>query len=215
MAAIPFSEQKKAENLRLFRRWSRSYDWAPFQFWMKRFQRPVLEQLKSEPPELKILDVSCGTGELLLTLWKQGKRNLSGIDLSENMLEKARKKLPAEINLRQGEAERLPFAQDSFAYVISTEAFHHYPQQKKALEEMRRVTKKGGKVAVVDINFFGNFLHRLFERIEPGCVRVNSVAEMRKLFEEVGFKNIRQQRSFLFAVMTQGVKEKEKLLKQK
>ena len=71
---------------------------------------------------------------------------------------------------------------------------------------MKRVVKSGKEVMVVDINFFLRPIHWLFEKLEPGCVRVNSTKEMRTLFQEAGLHNIRQQRSFLFAVLTQGMK---------
>lgn len=197
---------KNQENLHFFNQWSKSYDWAPFQFWMKGFQRPVLKELEPLPETAKILDVSCGTGQLLSSLVQQGKKNLRGIDLSKEMLAKAREKLPSFVQLQEGEVTLLPYPDYSFDYIISTEAFHHYSDQKKALEEMGRIAKKGGKIIVVDINFFLPLIHWLFPKIEPGCVKVNNKKEMRLLFEQAGFRNIRQQRSFLFAVMTEGEK---------
>lgn len=194
------------QNQDLFRRWSASYDWKLFQFWMKRFQVPVLKILAKEPAAVKVLDVSCGTGQLLSSLVQQGKKDLFGVDLSKEMLAKAREKLHSFVQLQEGEVTQLPYPDQSFDYVISTEAFHHYPDQKKALREMKRVCKEKGKVMVVDINFFLPFFHWLFPKIEPGCVKVNNKREMKALFEEAGFRNIRQQRSFMFAVMTEGVK---------
>jgi len=59
----------------------------------------------------------------------------------------------------------------------------------------------------VDINFFLWPIHWLFERFEPGCVKVNNKKEMKILFEQAGLREIRQERSFLFAVMTMGKKK--------
>ena len=208
-------ENLTSKNRTFFDTWAKSYDRGPFQFWMKKFQVPVLEELKLQSPEIKILDLSCGTGELLLALWKQGKKNLFGVDLSEKMFLKSREKLPKEIFLQQGNVEHLPFPNNTFDYVISTEAFHHYPNQKKALEEMKRVVKKskrekdetGGKIIITDINFFWRGIHWLFEIFEPGCVKVNGRKEILQLFQETGLQEIWQQRSFLFAVMTEGMKK--------
>ncbi|HLC71702.1 MAG TPA: hypothetical protein VJI32_06835, partial [Candidatus Nanoarchaeia archaeon] len=61
-------------------------------------------------------------------------------------------------------------------------------------------------VSVVDVNFFSSGIHWLFRKLEPGCVKINSKKEMRGLFEAAGFRNIRQQRNFIFAVMTVGEK---------
>ena len=90
------------------------------------------------------------------------------------MLAVARTKLPKEATLLKADVHRLPFKDDFFDYVTSTEAFHHYHDQQKALQEMFRVTKTGGKIIIVDINFFLRHIHWLFQKIEPGCVKVNS-----------------------------------------
>ena len=191
------------QNRHLFDRWAKSYDNAVFQFWMKKFHAPAAAGLQLTS-KTKVLDISCGTGELLKRL--QGKAQLYGVDLSEEMLAVARTKLPKEATLLKADVHRLPFKDDFFDYVTSTEAFHHYHDQQKALQEMFRVTKTGGKIIIVDINFFLRHIHWLFQKIEPGCVKVNSKKEMKKLFEEAGLRNIKQKRNFLFAVMTVGKK---------
>lgn len=195
--------QKLQENETFFDRWARSYDRPLFQFWMRRFYRPALRRI-TKPS--KILDVSCGTGEFLRELQRRGKHQLYGIDLSAQMLAKAREKLGNSVHLQKADVSKLPFADNTFDAVVSTEAFHHYPDQKKALHEMQRVAKKRGRVLMVDINFFLRPVHWLFERLEPGCVRINSRREMRNLFQEVGLQHVQQQRSFLFAILTEGVK---------
>lgn len=196
-----------AENLsrneKLFDRWAKSYDKNLFQFWMGKFHIPVLKELKLSS-KMKILDCSCGTGELLARL--KGKAELYGIDFSEKMLEEARKKLGTGVVLKKTDVHNLPFPDNHFDVVISTEAFHHYYNQPKALQEMKRVVKKEGKVIIVDINFFLHSIHRLFEKLEPGCVKVNGRKEMVKLFERTGFKDVKQKRNFIFSVVTVGKK---------
>ena len=191
------------QNRSFFNRWAKSYDSAAFQFWMRHFQEPIFKELdlKKKP---KLLDISCGTGELLKKL--QGKAQLYGVDLSEEMLAIARKKLSKNTTLLKADVHELPFKDHLFDYVISTEAFHHYHDQQKALHEMFRIAKIGGKVMIVDINFFLLPIHWLFQKLEPGCVKINSRKQIKVLFEKAGLKNIRQQRSFLFAVMTIGEK---------
>jgi len=179
-----------------------------FQFWMRRFYQPALRQI-AKPG--KVLDVSCGTGGLLRELQRRvsdGKKGyaLYGADISSGMLAAARRKLGKSVHLQKADVHRLLFKDNQFDYVISTEAFHHYANQKKALAEMKRVAKKQGNVFIVDINFFLRPLHWLFQKLEPGCVKINSRREMRKLFQEAGLQQIMQQRSFLFAVLTRGVK---------
>lgn len=195
---------KKLEaNKKFFGNWASTYDFSLFQWWMRGFQREVKKSFILSK-ETKILDISCGTGELLKEL--QGKAQLTGVDFSEEMLEKARGKLAKDVELKQADVHELPFKENTFDIVISTEAFHHYYDQEKAVKEMMRVTKKGGKLMISDINFFSKVIHYLFEKIEPGCVKVNSKKEMYELFKKAGLKNITQKRSFLFAVLTIGEK---------
>ena len=191
------------QNSSFFNRGAKRYDNFLLQFWMRRFHTPTLQELHLNQ-STNILDISCGTGELLKTL--QGKAELYGIDISEEMLTVARKKLEPKVHLQKADVHNLPFQDHFFDYVITTEAFHHYYNQPKALQEMIRITKNGGKVIVTDINFFLKPIHWLFETFEPGCVKVNSKKEMKRLFQQAGLKNIRQKRNFGFAVMTVGEK---------
>lgn len=193
---------KKEENKQIFDKVAEIYDFAPFQWWMRRFYRPVFSEVELDKSK-KLLDVSCGTGNMLKEMSEAGEADLYGVDLSENMIEQAKEKLK-DVDLQTADVHSLPFENDLFDYVTTTEAFHHYYGQSKAIAEMKRVVKPGGKVIVVDIEFFFSVVHRLFEQLEPGCVKVNSKEEMRQLFKQQNLDVVRQERSFLFAVMTIG-----------
>lgn len=194
---------KIRENKDFFNQWASSYDNPFLQWWMKKYHHPLFTLIDFSVPAT-VLDLSCGTGELLAVLQQRNKgmTQLYGLDIAEKMLEEARKKLPSAVILRSGDVHNIPFKNKKFDYVISTEALHHYAQQEKALQEMKRVSTK--HVIVVDINFFLPWIHRIFERMEPGCVHINSRREMKTLFENSGLRNIQQQRVFLFGVLTQG-----------
>ncbi len=211
-----------ARNETFFSRWAGKRGWFGYdrflvQFWMKRFHRPLFAELVIKK-EVRFLDVSCGTGELLKKLCEKSSKNVNleasqkaaakwyGVDISPGMLEKARAKLPKEVVLQEADVHQLPFHDNLFDYVVSTEAFHHYHSQEKALQELIRITKPSGKVIIIDINFFFTVIHRLFAWLEPGCVKVNSRKEIRRLFENNGLTVVKQKRSFLFAVMTVGEK---------
>lgn len=196
-----------SKNQNFFDKWASTYDKKLFQFWMQKFQNPVLKVLKEAPKDVKILDISCGSGNLLDKLVKLNFKNLHGFDISKKMLKVAKEKLPSTVILQHGDVHKLPFSENTFDYVITTEAFHHYHSQNKALSEMKRVVKIKGDVIVVDINFFLRPIHFLFEKFEPGCTKVNSKQEIYTLFKESKLKKIQQQRNALFAIMTRGVKE--------
>jgi ubiquinone/menaquinone biosynthesis C-methylase UbiE len=196
-----------SKNESFFDNWARTYDQKLFQFWMKKFQDPVLKILKEATKRVKILDISCGSGNLLDKLVKMNFQNLYGLDISKEMLKVAKRKLPSTVILQHGDVHKLPFSKNTFDYVITTEAFHHYYSQNKALSEMKRVVKVRGSIIVVDINFFLRPIHFLFEKFEPGCKKVNSKQEIYTLFKNSGLKKIQQRRNALFAIMTKGVKE--------
>ncbi len=50
----------------------------------------------------------------------------------------------------QGDSERLPFASGSFDIVTCANSFHHYPRQDRAVAEMRRVLRPGGRLMIID-----------------------------------------------------------------
>src|SRR3989344_6049783 len=195
------------KNKNFFDRWSSSYNHAIFQFWMKRFHKAAIKEIDFNK-KAKILDISCGTGELLGSLWqKSNKNSYFGVDISDGMLKKAKERLPQRIKLSIMDVHNLSFPDNYFDYVISTEAFHHYGNQAKALTEMKRVCKSNGRVIVVDINFFLFLIHYLFEKLEPGCKKINSKKEIYSLFKKAGFSRIFQKRNFLFSIITTGTKQ--------
>src|SRR3989338_7631236 len=147
------------ENRLFFNQWAGTYDYWLFQFWMKRFHKVALQTIKNK--DSIILDVSCGSGELLAELAKTGFQKLHGVDLAAEMLLTAKRKLPGRVQLYEADVLQLPFASHTFDYVVSTEAFHHYPEQERALLELKRVLKKGGCLIIADINFFIRPIHWL------------------------------------------------------
>ena len=96
-----------------------------------------------------VLDVACGTGILARTaLARVGPMGrVSGLDLNEGMLTVARG-LSMDIEWRQGDAEHLPFPDDSFDVVLCQSALMFFPDATRALREMARVYTPGGVVGV-------------------------------------------------------------------
>lgn len=106
------------------------------------------------PPHAAILDVGCGTGINLVEAARfcAPARLLAGIDLSDGMVNVARTKLaqaglPAQIV--QGDAEHLPWPDDTFDVVIANSVFHWFTNKLQALLEMKRVLRPGGQVALI------------------------------------------------------------------
>jgi ubiquinone/menaquinone biosynthesis C-methylase UbiE len=103
---------------------------------------------------LDVLDVGCGQGIDLVEYARAGAR-VTGIDLTPRHLELARghtAALDLEVTIVQGDAERLPFADESFDRVSSNGVLHHTPDMPAALREIRRVLRPGGEARILVYN---------------------------------------------------------------
>ena len=105
--------------------------------------------------DTRLLDVGCGTGRFLAQIKSNWPRlKVAGVDLSPHYLAEARERLEAwsRVELVQGAAEELPFAEAEFDVVTSVFLLHELPRKVRhaALREMARVLKPGGMLVMVD-----------------------------------------------------------------
>ena len=115
---------------------------------------PIMERIQPQADPL-ILDVATGTGRLPLIMARNAQfaGHVIGLDASRRMLKVARKKISAErfeefISLTRGDAQDLPFPDDSFDVVTCLEALEFLSDQRAALAEMIRVLRPGGLLLV-------------------------------------------------------------------
>lgn len=95
----------------------------------------------------RVLDVGCGTGALTTVLADVvGSESVAGVDPSGPFVAEARRRVPGA-DLRVGPAESLPFEADTFDSALSQLVFHFVDDPTRAVAEMRRVTRPGGRVA--------------------------------------------------------------------
>ncbi len=112
---------------------------------------------------MKVLDVACGTGNLAIIAAKHGCIT-SGIDIAANLLEQARTravKAGLGIEFTEADAERLPFADNTFDLAVSMFGVMFAPQPEAATAELRRVTKPGGRIAMANWTLEG-FIGKMF-----------------------------------------------------
>jgi SAM-dependent methyltransferase len=100
----------------------------------------------------RVLDVACGSGNTALAAARRGNR-VTGLDLVEKLVERARLRAGAEgfsIDFHTGNCEQLPFEDETFEYVFSTFGVMFAPDQERAANELLRVCKPGGKIALAN-----------------------------------------------------------------
>jgi demethylmenaquinone methyltransferase/2-methoxy-6-polyprenyl-1,4-benzoquinol methylase len=96
-----------------------------------------------------VLDACCGTGDLAVAASRVGGR-VTGLDFSERMLERARRKAP-ELEWIGGDLLELPFADASFDAAMVGFGVRNVDDLRRALSELRRVLRPGGRVAILEI----------------------------------------------------------------
>jgi ubiquinone/menaquinone biosynthesis C-methylase UbiE len=107
---------------------------------------------------LKILDVGTGPGQLALMFAEMG-HDVTAVDLSASMLEKARKNAlqrSLDINFIQGDAENLQLPDMQFDVVSSKFLLWTLPNPQKALAEWKRVLKRDGMIIAIDGDWFSS-----------------------------------------------------------
>jgi len=97
----------------------------------------------------RVLDACCGTGDLALAARSAGG-NVTGLDFSDAMLERARRK-SSEIEWVEGDLLRLPFANGSFDTATVGFGVRNVEDLDLALRELRRVVKPAGRLAILEI----------------------------------------------------------------
>jgi len=96
-----------------------------------------------------VLDACCGTGDLAVAAQEAGG-SVIGLDFSERMLERARRK-SGEVEWVQGDALALPFADGSFDAATVGFGVRNLDDLERGLAELRRVLRSGGRVAILEI----------------------------------------------------------------
>jgi ubiquinone/menaquinone biosynthesis C-methylase UbiE len=99
----------------------------------------------------RVLDVACGTGNTTLAARARGAV-VTGLDLTPELLAVARRRAAeadfGDITWKEGDAENLPFADGTFDVVVSSCGLMFAPDQQKVADEVARVTKRGGRIAI-------------------------------------------------------------------
>ncbi|MCD6443282.1 MAG: methyltransferase domain-containing protein [Thermotogae bacterium] len=152
----------------------------------------IMSLLKPRKGE-RILDVGCGTGNYSIKLAKLGCV-VVGIDPSKDMinraLEKSIKLHLKDVSFKLGKAEELPFPDEDFDAVVSVTAIEFFDEVEKAVSEMFRVLKSGGRLVIGTINRESPWGKLYMEKGKNGHpiyshARFLSMDELRRMCENV------------------------------
>lgn len=180
--------------------------------------------------DFKILDLCTGTGDIAIYIAKNIVKDglVIGVDFSEKMLELARKKGEGIENLAftQADALDLPFKDEEFDASFISFGLRNLTDLKKGLQEMKRVTKKGGYVVNIDTGkpkglmgfvynlFFFHIIPLLglifsgkftpYKYLPESTKKFPAPDELVKIFEETGLQNI-QRHDFLFGAISEQI----------
>jgi ubiquinone/menaquinone biosynthesis C-methylase UbiE len=118
---------------------------------------PVGKRLRKAIPHLRgprVLEVSFGTGYLMEHY--AANFETTGLDLHPDMLAVTRRRLDAKgikATLVQGDAQSMPFDDESFETLVNSDAFTLYPDSKKAMSEFYRVLVPGGRLVLLEYDY--------------------------------------------------------------
>lgn len=141
--------------------------------------RSRFQRLLKLPCDGRLLDAGGGTARI--------SSNLSGMigqivvsDLSHRMLKQASKKAVLPVESR---VEQLPFADETFGRILIVDALHHFNDQHRAISDLLRVLKSGGRLAIeeYDLNHKGVKLLALAEKVMGIRSRFLRPAEIREM----------------------------------
>ncbi|MDO8526274.1 MAG: methyltransferase domain-containing protein [Deltaproteobacteria bacterium] len=141
-----------------------------------------------------LLDIGCGTGELeRILVSKYQNLHIVGLDISDDMLELARKKLLQypKIILKRGDFLNIDLAENSFDAAFSISNLHYFPNPSALFEKTHRLLKKNGKFVIIDWNrnsFQGKLYNGYMNLADPSFVKAYIIEEVVPLLEKAGFQ---------------------------
>lgn len=119
---------------------------------IKSFYLWLIEKIQL-PDHGRLLDVSCGAGEVVKLASEQGIETV-GVDISETVAHIAQQKVGINSNICVSEGENLPFPNKSFDIVTNIGSLEHYNNPARGVQEMARVLKPGGNAHILVPNIF-------------------------------------------------------------
>lgn len=131
------------------------------------WRRLLVHMMAAGRPQ-RVLDVATGTGDLAIAIHRGTGAQVTGLDLSQQMLNVGTEKiknagLSSGIKMLKGDAENLPFQDDTFDAVSVAFGVRNFENLEMGLREMRRVVKPGGSVFILEFSQVEGILRPLYQ----------------------------------------------------
>ena len=120
----------------------------------REFERLARELAAHLPPNARVLEIAPGPGYLSVALAKLGPFKITGLDISESFVHMASQYAKREgvtVRFIHGSASDIPLEDGMFDLIVCRAAFKNFSEPLKALNEMHRVLKPGGRAVIVDL----------------------------------------------------------------
>ena len=167
--------------------WVQKYSLGPTRREVKKIVLPLLEKNN----ELKILDIGCGTGQLIKEISDYyNKVNYLGIDVAENMIEVAKKNNKGKnVKFKTSSIESFE-SNDKYDIIICTHAFPYFPNKQEMIKKMAGLCNKKGQVIIVNssTNSLKDLIINFFLKATTSKAKYLSIDEMKKLFKSAKLK---------------------------
>ena len=193
--------------------------------WRKKAVKRICKNLRnSGVPEFRssgthVIDIACGTADSTIALAKAGIPHVTGVDISEGMINVGREKIESlqinNINLKVDDCENLCFDDNTFDAAFIAFGIRNFEDKKKGLNELRRVLKNNGHLLILELSVPQNkillslyklyFLHVLpfigkkisgdskaYTYLPLSVMNFPKPKEFMTMMEECGFRNVRQ-----------------------
>ena len=177
--------ENKARARTFYKYLSKVYDEINPFIWNEAMRTEAIGLLDIDPDD-RVVDIGCGTGFATEGLLEHVD-HVYGLDQSPHQLEKAYAKFgkrDGPVDFHLGDAERLPFKDDTFDVVWSSGSIEYWPNPVAALRECRRIAKPGGQVLIVGPNYPNS---GLFQKLADAIMLFYDAEEADRMFREAGF----------------------------
>lgn len=168
--------------------WVQKYSLGPTRREVLKIVLPLLK----ENNKLRILDIGCGTGQLVNEISKSYEDvNYLGIDVASNMISEAKSNNIKNKNIKFKTCGIEKFnTKDKFDIIICTHAFPYFPNKEEILKKMYKMCNKNANVIIVNssTNSLKDLIINFFLKATTSKAKYLSIKEMKRLFEIVKFK---------------------------